>query len=362
MNPVKYKHSSSRRVFLIPLFAAEILSVFENSAIGQSSLSPANAQNLSTIAPLSSFSYTRFSSGDSVSSSLINANFDEIFYELNAILTTGILGATSLNFTTTGGGGITLAPAGTGGINLAPTGTGNITLTPGSSGYNVLAGSTGIGTITSAPTATLQVVGSSATSVSTLTYALSPSGTPVTLDATYSIVLLDATNGNVAVNLPAVAATNLGRQYTIKRIDNSSSNTAEVEVSSSGYIDNQNGGIYLPSRSAYIQVVSDGSSAWRIISSYAAPAVVVQSCGNSATSCIAYCPANMVATGGTADCNGVGTAIIDFYPNNGATVNNNTTSSSTATYHNVSNFQAASSSSSCTPFTAIAFCVFAPSY
>jgi hypothetical protein len=274
-NKKKYNWPSSRTIFLIPLLATEILSVFENSAMGQSSQSPANAQSLSTIAPLSSFSYTRFSSGDSVSSSLINANFDEIFYELNAILTTGILGATSLNFTTTGGGGITLAPAGTGGINLSAgtnagvsltaNGTGNIILTAGATGDTT--GNVQITTPATDSTTgpnTLQVSGSLASN------AVSYSSSTVNLGSTDSVALVSASSASVTVNLPTPGTTNAGRQYTIKRTD-SSANTVLVNVTGGSTIDGISN-VYLPTQYAFITVVSNGSL-WSVINFYAAPTI-----------------------------------------------------------------------------------------
>jgi hypothetical protein len=80
--------------------------------------------------------YTLFSSGDTVSSGYINANFDELYYELNAIIASGITGSGSLTFTA-------------GGTNQ------NITLTPSGSGYTILNGSVGIGTTSPSSSALL---------------------------------------------------------------------------------------------------------------------------------------------------------------------------------------------------------------
>lgn len=83
----------------------------------------------------------------------------------------------------------------------------------------------------------------------------------VTLDATYEVVLADATSGAFTVTLPA-AATNEGRDYTVKKVD-SSANAVTVDGNGSETIDGETTQVIAIQWDA-AHIVSDGSN-WLII-------------------------------------------------------------------------------------------------
>lgn len=83
------------------------------------------------------------------------------------------------------------------------------------------------GSLSSSPVSTLESQGSIGTGWTTITAA----GT-TTLTNAYELVLIDATLGNVIINLPAVvnaATVNAGRKYVLKRVD-ASANTVTVQA------------------------------------------------------------------------------------------------------------------------------------
>jgi hypothetical protein len=291
--------------------AAAIASATEDAAlaVALNSAPPVSTSYLGT--------YSRFTSNDTVSSSLINNNFDQLYLEMNSILASGILGTGSLTFTPAVNSNLYLTTLGTGSISLAPGGTGNISLTTYSSGNGSISltasgsgnivitpGATGnVGIGASSPASALQVAGPLATSVATYT-------SSQTLTNSNSIVFVNAGSGSVTITLPSASGIT-GRQYTIKRIDsigfngNTSSYStptsgyyATINVSGGGTIDSQST-LYLPNYGSYYTVVSDGTN-WEIMSSYATPVAITTSGGSGSNT--AWCPQGMIKTGGACNC------------------------------------------------------------
>ena len=80
-----------------------------------------------------------------------------------------------------------------------------------------------------------------------------------TLDSTDDVVLVDASGGAITITLPA-AATDTGREYTIKKID-TSANAVTVDGNGSETIDNATTAVLGRPYDA-IQIVSDGTEWW----------------------------------------------------------------------------------------------------
>jgi hypothetical protein len=118
-----------------------------------------------------------------------------------------------------------------------------------------------VGIYSTAPTATLSVVGTIATAVINIT--LTAGNSPYQLDETNSVVF--ATNASGAARdilLPTAGGTNIGRQYTIKRV--AGSNTVNVKVNGGGNIDSV-ATVALTATNRFIVVVSDGNQ-WYAVS------------------------------------------------------------------------------------------------
>tara|TARA_R100000008_G_scaffold60856_3_gene38297 strand:- start:5 stop:1873 length:1869 start_codon:yes stop_codon:yes gene_type:complete len=113
------------------------------------------------------------------------------------------------------------------------------------------------GILTNLPSSTFTVTGSFAKSIATIT------GTSNNIGTTHSTLLMDATSGHCAAQLPAVAGTE-GRIYTFKRIDSNDSNGCKVKTNGSETIDGSSNDRDIDTQYNVLTIQSDGA-AWYII-------------------------------------------------------------------------------------------------
>lgn len=90
---------------------------------------------------------------------------------------------------------------------------------------------------------------------------ISSTTTNVTLDATYGILLVDASSGNKTITVPT-ASTFTNRRFIVKKID-SSANTVTLTRSASNTIDGGNTYV-LTTQWQFTTIVSDGTNWYRI--------------------------------------------------------------------------------------------------
>lgn len=79
-------------------------------------------------------------------------------------------------------------------------------------------------------------------------------------------IAVDATSADVAITLPAVATTRVGKRYTIKKID-SSGNAAKIDPTSTEAIDGSSTTISITTQYMAYTLVNNGSS-WYVESKY----------------------------------------------------------------------------------------------
>jgi hypothetical protein len=113
-----------------------------------------------------------------------------------------------------------------------------------------------VGIGTSSPASTLDVVGSIGGSIDTVT------GTSNSLGDSHFTVLMDATAGNCAAQLPDVTICT-GRIYTFKRVD-SSGNAVKVQSNGSDEIDGTTDDLELSNQYQAYTLQSDGARWWII--------------------------------------------------------------------------------------------------
>ena len=86
--------------------------------------------------------------------------------------------------------------------------------------------------------------------------------TPITLDANYEIVLVDATGGARVLNLPAVA-TNKGRMFQFKKID-ATGNNVSITPNGAELVEGVNAPLILSVPNETVSLICDGT-AWYVI-------------------------------------------------------------------------------------------------